>query len=301
MKKKHLIVCGFLAVLFVWAFGACSKGRGSDNSSTVKEERLTGTDSFTFTLIKGGTEYIVSKGTATVGAVNIPAYYRPDSKSDYLPVTEIDKDAFRDCENITSITIPSTVKSIGKNSFSGCEYLTGSVTIPEGVTEIGGNAFYGCARLTSITILAGVTSIGDYAFCYCTSLTSITILAGVTYIGDYAFFRCTSLTSIAIPAGVTYIGDWAFYNCTSLTSIAIPAGVTYIGKEAFAYCTGLISITIPASVQNIGDSAFAGWTSSQTIDIPFTNASEVEAAWGRRWGWLGDCYAVLFFDGKRIW
>ena len=72
----------------------------------------------------------------------------------------------------TSITIPSSVTSIGSGAFQDCTALT-SVTIPSGVTSIGSLAFNGCTALTSITIPSSVTSIVSGAFQGCTNLTDI--------------------------------------------------------------------------------------------------------------------------------
>ncbi|MGF0039132.1 leucine-rich repeat domain-containing protein, partial [Victivallis vadensis] len=58
------------------------------------------------------------------------------------------------------------------SAFFACTDLT-SVTLPNSVTSIGARAFYGCSALTSITIPSGVTSIGDNAFQGCTNLTDI--------------------------------------------------------------------------------------------------------------------------------
>ena len=68
-----------------------------------------------------------------------------------LPVTSIGYGAFRDCRNLTSITIPNGVTSIDHRAFDGCRSLT-SITIPDSVTSIGINAFDSCSSLTSITI-----------------------------------------------------------------------------------------------------------------------------------------------------
>ena len=107
--------------------------------------------------------------------------------------------------------------TIQHNAFSGCSNLT-SVTIPEGVTTIGSSAFSGCSSLTCVTIPDSVTSIGDSAFSNCSSLTSVTIPDSVTTIGSSAFYGCSSLTSITIPDSVTTIGLWAFGRC-GLTSV----------------------------------------------------------------------------------
>ena len=187
---------------------------------------------------------------------------------------------------LTSITIPSSVTSIGQEAFRGCSSLT-SITIPSSVTSIGEWAFYNCSGLTGITIPSGVTSISNYAFSGCSGLTSITISEGVTSIGYDAFYGCRGLTSITIPSSVTSIVTGAFHCYESLTSITvasgntvyrsegncliqrsnntlilgcknsvIPTSVTSIGNRAFYLCNGLTSITIPTSVTSIGDYAF---------------------------------------------
>lgn len=132
-------------------------------------------------------------------------------------------------------------------AFSGCKELT-SVTIPNSVTSIGDWAFSHCSSLTSITIPDSVTSIGGGVFHNCSSLTSITIPGGVMSIGDGAFYNCSSLTSITIPDSVTSIGDVAFKDCSSLTSVTLPGGVTSVGDESFEECEQLADFTCPSSL-----------------------------------------------------
>ena len=155
----------------------------------------------------------------------------------------------------TSVTIPTSVTSIGNYAFYKCSSLT-SVSIPNSVTSIGNYAFYKCSSLTSVSIPNSVTSIGDKAFYECSSLTSVTIPNSVTSIGDDIFYNCSSLTSVTIPDSVTSIGRSAFYGCRSLTSVTIPNSVTSIGIFAFDGCSSLTSVTIPNSVTSIGDAAF---------------------------------------------
>ena len=137
---------------------------------------------------------------------------------------------------ITSLSLPDGLTSIGRGAFLGCSSLT-SITIPNSVTSIGYGAFSGCSSLTSITIPNSVTSIGTSAFLDCTSLTSVTIGNSVTSIGNGAFGGCSSLTSITIPNSVTSIEDNAFYDCSSLTSVTIPNSVISIGSGAFYHCS----------------------------------------------------------------
>ena len=81
-------------------------------------------------------------------------------------------DAFRDCDSLTSVTIPDSVTSISDYAFSECAALK-SVIIGDSVTTIGSSAFYACYVLTSVTIPASVTTIGYDAFFWCNSLTDV--------------------------------------------------------------------------------------------------------------------------------
>ena len=231
-------------------------------------------------------------------------------------VTDIGNDAFRGCENLTSIIISDKVTSIGNSAFNSCTGLT-AITIPNSVTDIGTYAFAYCDSLTSITLPAGITSIGEGMFMFCESLESITIPAGVTSIDEYAFASCTSLAYITIPASVASIAKSVFASCESLTSITvnsqnqnfssengilynkirttivrypmgkteksfnIPDGITSIADNAFASCTGLTSITIPTNVTSIGVAAFEECESLISITIPDKVTSiEGWAFWG---------------------
>lgn len=86
-------------------------------------------------------------------------------------VTSINANAFRNCQTLTSVTIPNSVTSIGADAFSNCNFLA-SVNIPDSVLTIGTYAFYLCLKLGTqynpgaavITIPASVTSIDTKAF-----------------------------------------------------------------------------------------------------------------------------------------
>lgn len=140
------------------------------------------------------------------------------TENDLSGVITIGTRAFQSCNNLTSITIPESVKTIGDYVFTSCTSLT-SVTIPDSVTTIGDYAFYYCAKLKSIIIPDSVTSIGYNAFNNCVNLTSVTIPDSVTTIGSFAFEYCTSLTSVTIGDSVTSIGAYAFDDCSKLSDI----------------------------------------------------------------------------------
>lgn len=161
--------------------------------------------------------------------------------------------------NITEVIIPSiidgvTVSRIENVAFSGCEELT-KVTIPSSVTSIGAYAFCDCFKLTNISIPDSVTSIGNGAFSDCRSLAEIVLPANITNIGAFTFYKCTGLTNITIPVNVDAIEESAF-SLSGLTSITIPNRITSICESTFAFCVWLTDITIPVSVTSIAYSAF---------------------------------------------
>ncbi len=165
------------------------------------------------------------------------------SKINGKSVTSIGDNAFNESQNLTSITIPDSVTSIGECAFR-CVYLKSqSITVPDSVTSIGDYAFYGC-RLKNITLGNSVTNMGDAVFADSRQLESINIPNSLTSISNGAFQRCGSLSSINIPDSITSIGGGAFAGCGALTNIDIPAGVTNIGGNVFADCTSLISINV---------------------------------------------------------
>ena len=99
------------------------------------------------------------------------------------------------CSGLTSITIPSSVTSLGWDCFHGCSGLT-SITIPSSVTSLDARCFYGCSGLTSITIPSSVTSLGYCCLCACSGLTSITIPSSVTSLGASCFSDCKNLKTV---------------------------------------------------------------------------------------------------------
>ena len=226
------------------------------------------------------------------GSVVIPEKVTYESVE--YSVTSIGDYAFQ-MSSITSITIPNSVTSIGKQAFYLCEGLT-SVSIPNSVTSISQKAFEACSGLTSVNIPNSLKWIEKGTFAGCKNLTSITIPNSVTYIGKEAFKSCSGLTSLTIPNSVTSIDSQAFEGCSGLTSIVveegnseydsrdncnaiietstnqlileIPNSVTSIGERAFYGCSGLTSIAIPNSVTTIEWYAFYRCSKLTSVTIP---------------------------------
>jgi hypothetical protein len=159
---------------------------------------------------------------------------------------------------VGTAAIPPTISglpvtSIGNYAFESNPNLTG-VTIPSGVTSIGYAAFAYTA-LSSVAIPGNLTNMGEFAF-FCTSLSSLVIGNGVTNIAYDAFGGCSNLASVLIPGTVTSIDDWAFNGCAGLTNATIASGTTNIGYAAFAYCSNLTGVYFTGNAPAVGLVAF---------------------------------------------
>ena len=151
------------------------------------------------------------------GDIIIPEKIKGNDGVEYV-VTSFDEDCFKDCRDLTSITIPSSVTSLGNYCFSDCDGLT-SITIPSSVTSLGASCFEYCSGLTSITIPSSVTSLGGGCFYGCSGLTSVTIPSTVTSLGNSCFEGCSGLTSITIPSSVISLGDFCFKDCCGIETV----------------------------------------------------------------------------------
>lgn len=151
--------------------------------------------------------------------------------------------------SITSFTFGDNVESIPANLCRGLSNLT-CVTIPENVTSIGRNAFYNCRRITSV-VWNAKTCDGwggrDYApFCDARStVISFTFGDKVESIPAYLCYEMSKLSAITIPESVTSIGDGAFAICNNLTSCTLLSETPpAIGNGTFGY-DGSMPITVP--------------------------------------------------------
>ena len=207
--------------------------------------------------------------------------------------------AFYNEDKLASVTISSSVTSIGERAFSYCTSLT-LITIPSSVTSIVEGAFSNCYKLVEVydltgpdglNIMAGSRDngyVGYYADYVYTDKDTDLVQKVVN--NDYIFYYNNGVMyllgytgsdkELVLPSidevkevfgdfGDTYeIYEYAFYENTNITSVVIPNCVTSIGNFAFYNCYDLTSITIPESVTSIGGYAFYDCDSLTSITIP---------------------------------
>ena len=226
--------------------------------------------------------------------------------------------AFRGCELLDAIEMPSSLKSVGswvfrdtgmyKNSggvvYAGnwlvdyTEAVASAVAVKEGTVGIANYAFYNCSNLKTISLPNSVKIVGRAAFYDCSSLSHVVLPDTLEVIDDFTFYRCRNLQLFELPPMLTYIGRSAFYKCASASSVKdgdtdsdilyIPADVEYIGDYAFYSCGyseqaaigeenyynyyGIDSIVFNGSVKHIGANAFYGFVSLKSVDLGKTEA-----------------------------
>lgn len=211
----------------------------------------------------------------------------------YLPLGEgtsaIADGAFKNCDKMLSLTIPSTLKYIGNHAFDGCETIL-SINVSannevyssnDGVVfSKDGKELIFCppskgalvnSRITfdkSYTVPSEVKFINPFAFDGCKYLENIILSEEIEEIGGGAFYGCSSLKSITIPSGVSFIGEGVFFGCADLEEITLPENITKISDSIFAECSSLSSIEIKGDITEICGNAFYGCSSLSEINVP---------------------------------
>jgi len=196
--------------------------------------------------------------------------------------------------NISIITLPKGLKSIGESAFAYNEVLT-ELVIPASVTLLGEGFASDCNELQRLVVEDGnpvYYSVGNSVI----ERESMTLVQGcnvsiipngVKIIAPDAFLDCKSIKDVILPEGLVTIGHHAFYDCDNLTSVFIPSTINKIDYWAFSWCENLTTVTCMATTPpDIGEDTWRGRDifgyddMLSTIYVPATSVDAYKAAEG---------------------
>ena len=202
-------------------------------------------------------------------SVDIPASVTYNNYT--YPVTTIGTEAFKNCSNLQSVTLPNSITSISTDAFYYCTKL-GSINLPEGLQTIYTDAFRYC-NLSSVTIPSTVTSISNNAF-QGNPLTSVVWKPKTCSIGsdgNAPFYSTSSqITSFTFGDEVETIPAYLCKNMSKLDTVVLPLSVKSLGNYAFMGCTSLKSINLPATQKTLPEGFLRGCSSLEHIELPAT-------------------------------
>ena len=217
--------------------------------------------------------------------VVIPAYVES------YPVNVIA--GIHDNDTMESVTIPDTVRSIGRE-FQNCSalkeikglegraYTENWREMQPGELEISRGAFSGCEKLlqNGYLVVHGVLLDCD------TPTTELIPPAGTKWIHCNLFSsglfsedsgKSQTLETVILPEGLKGIGKHAFSECSSLKNVVFPSTLEVIGSGAFYECKNLRSVRLPDSLRIIKGGAFGDCSELSELVIPEHTAVETAA------------------------
>ena len=196
-------------------------------------------------------------------------------------VSEISNSLFKNCYALETVSFSNAgnLKKISGNAFKDCNELT-SVTLPEGLEDIAANAFLAQVQVS-------VDAEGKEVVTVLSKLEEVILPSTITHIGKQAFFGTKLYMDAYMSDKDVYVGDWlieasyskrntaevleakdfqdgivgiadnAVSGCAKLNELYLPKTLKYIGKSAFRDNKQLVSVESPNdSLKDLGESAF---------------------------------------------
>ena len=158
-----------------------------------------------------------------------------------------------DVQAFFSLHIPVGINKMGDFAFAFCPDLK-SVSIPSSLTTLGECPFTGSTSLTSISVNSENPVYDSHGQCNAI----IETLSNTLVVG------CRNSD---IPSVVSKIGNHAFSACKGLASVRLHEGIKSIGERAFSDCPDLKSVILPSSLASMGDMAFSDCKQLATVEV----------------------------------
>lgn len=137
-------------------------------------------------------------------------------------------------ESITNKGRSYTVVRATNGAFQNTDIT--SISLPNSITSLGNNCFQHCKNLIYVKLPDNITSLGDYVFTSCSKLSSIKLPDTLTSLGEYCFSFCDGLTSLLLPNSITTLGEGCFMGCENIETITLPSNITSLPANCFSGC-----------------------------------------------------------------
>lgn len=203
--------------------------------------------------------------------------------------------AFSDCHFVCELKLPSGLKYIGHNAFSGNSGYYGNLVLPEKLEFLGDFAFGGAKNITGdLEIPQGVTIIRQGTFGNTGLNGNLKLHDGIVSIQQGAFEGSKLKGELTLPKNLTSIGANTFSGCDFSGVLHLPDKLMSIGDKAFAYNWRLMGvIEFPEGMQSIGAGAFAQCRSIEGLVFPESLESiRYEASYAEDGGAFQGCYGI---------
>ena len=198
-------------------------------------------------------------------------------------VTDLADYVFKDAAFLSRVTLPSTLKTVGKYSFAGDVNLP-DVKLPETLTLLKEGAFQNCTGLTVFTLPENLEEIHGFAFQGCENLEEVRFNRKLTKIWDGAFEGCVELLRADLPDGIVQLGSntsdetggtGVFANCEKLNFFHYPLSLTTVpdywyGKGMLSGCRKLRSVTVQEGVTDLAANVFKDAPALAEVNLPST-------------------------------